>query len=202
MEVVSVEAFVEALVRASVEVAFVEAFVKASVEVVSVEAFMEASVEVFLVEAPVKAFMEASVEVASAEAFVKASVEVASVETSVEDFVEVASVEASVSCFRGSFHGIFFCGSFRGSFHGMKAWKLSRASTKNADSAGGPHNTRQRWKFSCVFKPKPPYPSPFVVATKKKKVRIQTRHIICVNFSRSNKKYIHHHDHVQGTIYQ
>ena len=118
MEVVSVEVASEeasmevASVEASMEVASAEAFVEASVEVASVEPFMGASVEV----ASVKAFIEASVEVASVEAFVEASVEVAPVEVpSVGAFMK-----ASTAWKRGSFHG---------SFH---------ASTKNADSAGGP----------------------------------------------------------------
>ena len=127
-----------------------------SAEVTFVETFMEVSVEITFV----KAFMEVSVEVSSMES---------SVEASMEASVEVNFLEASTKNFRGSyFHGSFH-GSFYGSFHGIEVWKLpslpwklSRASTENGDSAGGPSNPRAnasrdnstpltRSKAGCVF---------------------------------------------------
>ena len=47
-----------------------------------------------------------------------------------EASAKVVSLESSTKNFRGS--------KFAGSFHGVQVWKLSRASTKNANSASGP----------------------------------------------------------------
>ena len=90
-----------------------------SVEVASVDAFVEVSVE-----ASVEAFMEVSVEVASVEVFMEASGE-----ASVEAFMPW-KLPWKLPCVRG--RSIAFMEA------STLPWKLSRASTKNAHSAGGP----------------------------------------------------------------